>query len=280
MFYVYQAGPEFLQDNRPILQKDPLQTVFFFENAQRMLSTADKTQGFAVKAEEGGKSLLALRYLHFPMILYGDEELCAPLAEGLAARQLPFRQVLSAPGLAQTFLLCCVKALGGSFRTLRLMDVMRCDRLNPALPSESEAEIPGLLDLPAMAALAGQFYQEALGQASNLKQLTEKLTQELPRYRMVRRMGEAVSIAKKARESQGLCAVSNVYTHPAFRGQGLARQTVSALTQEILNQGKLPYLYVDRRNPIANRLYRRIGYTYHSPQGEYLYTPPGWDENS
>ncbi len=72
--------------------------------------------------------------------------------------------------------------------------------------------------------------------------------------------------------------MSNVYTHPAFRGQGLARQVVSSLTREILAQGKLPYLYVDQRNPISNRLYQRVGYVYHAPQGEYLYTPPGRGE--
>lgn len=278
MFRAYQTGWEFLQDNRSILQKDPLQTVFFEQNAQNMSQITDKAQGFAVKIEKDGKALLALRRLHFPMVLYGDGGLCGLLSEELANRRLPFRQILADPELAQTFLFCHTRTCGGAFRTIRLMDIMYCRRLNPALPQEPEAQAPGPEDLPALAALAGQFHREALGQAADLKQLTETLRRELPLYRAVWRQGEVVSIAKKAREGQTLCAVSNVYTHPAFRGQGLARQTVTSLTREILAQGKLPYLYVDQRNPTSNRLYLRIGYAYHAPQGEYLYTPPGQDE--
>ncbi len=278
MFRAYQTSLEFLQDNRSMLQKDPLQTVFFEENARNMPQITDRFQGFAVKIEQDGKTLLAARRLHFPMVLYGDSGLCGPLSEELAGRRLLFRQVLAAPELAQTFLICYMKAFGGTFRTLRLMDIMYCRWLNPSLPKEPEAETPGSGDLPALAALAGQFHREALGEAADLRRLMETLQRDLLRYRAVRRQGEVVSIAKKAREGQELCAVSNVYTHPAFRGQGLARQVVSSLTREILAQGKLPYLYVDQRNPISNRLYQRVGYVYHAPQGEYLYTPPGRGE--
>lgn len=278
MFRLYSAGPEFLQDNRLILQKDPLQAVFFEENARDMAHISNDEQGFAVKIEEDGKVLLALRRLQFPMILYGDQKLCGPLAEGLAKRGLSFRRILAEPDLAQMFLICYTRAVGGSFRTLRLMDIMYCRRLNPALPAETETATPVPKDLPALAALTGQFYREALNQPTDLKRLMDRLSQELPRYRAVRRQGEVVSMAKKAREGPSLCAVSNVYTHPAFRGQGLARQVVSSLTREILDQGKTPYLYVDKRNPISNRLYWRVGYVYHVPQGEYLCTPPDQGE--
>ena len=86
MFRAYQTSLEFLQDNRSMLQKDPLQTVFFEENARNMPQITDRFQGFAVKIEQDGKTLLAARRLHFPMVLYGDSGLCGPLSEELAGR--------------------------------------------------------------------------------------------------------------------------------------------------------------------------------------------------
>ena len=85
--------------------------------------------------------------------------------------------------------------------------------------------------------------------------------------------GKIVSMARKVRETDLLCGISHVFTRREYRGKGFARQTVTALTEDILKQGKLAYLYVDRTNPISNHLYQSIGYEYGKPHIETAYLP-------
>lgn len=58
-----------------------------------------------------------------------------------------------------------------------------------------------------------------------------------------------------------------------FYGKSLARKAVTYLTNAILQNGKLAYLYVDKSNPIFNHLYQSIGYEYVTLQMEVLYLP-------
>ena len=59
-------------------------------------------------------------------------------------------------------------------------------------------------------------------------------------------------------------ALGFVYTREEHRGQGLARAVVSAVTRDILAEGKLAVLYVIKGNEPAVRLYEGLGYTKHA----------------
>lgn len=63
--------------------------------------------------------------------------------------------------------------------------------------------------------------------------------------------------------SEGVAAVGNVYTRRDQRGQGLAAQTTSAVTQALLQYDPpLPYLIlnVTQHNQPAQRVYTRLGF--------------------
>lgn len=66
----------------------------------------------------------------------------------------------------------------------------------------------------------------------------------------------------------GVAAVGNVFTHPAWRGQGLARHVTSAVTQELLARGLLVVLNVDQGNAAAIHIYESLGYRTHCPYVE------------
>lgn len=63
----------------------------------------------------------------------------------------------------------------------------------------------------------------------------------------------------------GVAAVGNVFTHPAWRGQGLARLVTSAVTQDLLARGLLVVLNVDQSNAAAIHIYETLGYRTHCP---------------
>lgn len=60
--------------------------------------------------------------------------------------------------------------------------------------------------------------------------------------------------------SEGIAVVGNVFTHPAYRGEGLGKLVTSAVTQHLLGECREVVLSVDPRNTPALRAYQRLGY--------------------
>ena len=60
--------------------------------------------------------------------------------------------------------------------------------------------------------------------------------------------------------AEGLAVVGNVFTHPRFRGRGLATIATGAVTQALLPECPLVTLTVEAENSPAVRVYRRLGY--------------------
>lgn len=54
--------------------------------------------------------------------------------------------------------------------------------------------------------------------------------------------------------------VSAICTHPDFLGRGYARRLTAMLTNDILADGRIPYLHVSHENARAKALYERMGY--------------------
>ncbi|MBC8535668.1 GNAT family N-acetyltransferase [Feifania hominis] len=71
--------------------------------------------------------------------------------------------------------------------------------------------------------------------------------------------GEVISTASAVCETERMAMLSGVATREEFRGRGLARQTVSKLCRDLLNEGKTPFIAYN--NPIAEQLYQSIGFT-------------------
>lgn len=81
-------------------------------------------------------------------------------------------------------------------------------------------------------------------------------------YYGVRVDGRLVSIAGTHVVSQreGVAVVGNVFTHPGYRGRGLATVATSAATAHLLDECPLVVLTVEEANALAVAIYRRLGY--------------------
>lgn len=268
MIHFYRSGSAFLQENRTILEQYPLETSFFSSNAKQM---TDMREGFIGKVQGEDSCLLAVRFRAFPMVLFGDAGLCASLADGLWREKKNFGSVLGEESLIPAFLKAYEAKAGGSHRPLHRMTVMCC----PHRPGEiiHGVETAGAGDVDEIAEIKQMFHREALGEDTDLSMLRAEVAGTVSSYGVIRQNRRIASLACTCRESERLCAISSVYTRPEARGQGLARQTVTVLTQKILRNGKLPYLYVENSNPISNRLYRSIGYEYRTPMIQMAYRP-------
>ncbi len=54
--------------------------------------------------------------------------------------------------------------------------------------------------------------------------------------------------------------LAGIYVSPKQRGKGIGREITAALTQQLLDREKTPYLFVKNNNPDARRLYEKMGY--------------------
>jgi ribosomal protein S18 acetylase RimI-like enzyme len=69
----------------------------------------------------------------------------------------------------------------------------------------------------------------------------------------------------------GIAAVGNVFTHPAWRGRGIARRATAAVVSELLRRGySTVVLNVAQSNEPAIRCYRRLGFIEHCAYHEGL----------
>lgn len=74
--------------------------------------------------------------------------------------------------------------------------------------------------------------------------------------------GMLVSIAGThvVSRAEGVAVVGNVFTHPRYRGGGLAAIATSAVTEELLKRCPLVVLTVEASNDPAVKIYKRLGY--------------------
>ncbi len=81
-------------------------------------------------------------------------------------------------------------------------------------------------------------------------------------YRGVLREGRLIAVAGThvVSNQERVAVVGNVFTHPAYRGHGLATATTSAVTAQLLEQCDNVVLTVDPDNAPAVTAYRRLGY--------------------
>jgi len=268
MHKLYKSGKDFLTDNGKILAEYPLETVFFEWNA-RAIEQANEND-FLVKVESGGKLLLAVHYKSFPMVIFGDVVLCREFADIVAANGLAFDKVLGDKSVCEAFLKEYESLAGGAHAVNHAMDLMCCRKI---LTSDvSGVERPTERDVDELVELKMNFLSEAMGDDADRERVAKTTRDTLSDFVVIRQDGEIVSVAAKRRETDKVAAISEVYTLPNYRCRGLSCKAVTYLTSEILNSGKLPYLFVDKTNPISNHLYRKIGYEYVEPQFEISYT--------
>lgn len=85
-------------------------------------------------------------------------------------------------------------------------------------------------------------------------------TMALGRYFAIHTDGALAAMAGERLATDDFQEVSAICTHPDHLGRGHAHRLTALLTNDILAQGRTPYLHVSHANARAKALYERIGY--------------------
>ena len=262
MIKEYANGEAFLDENRPLLDTDKYRAVFFYGDAD-LIKTADK-ENYALRAEDGEKTLLAVRAEPFCTVIFGSPELAPELFAYLAEGGFKLVTYMGGEDVGDAAAAFMAERYGVKFEEGLAMDFMEATEITE--PSSDEVEIPSAGDLDEICSLLERFIIDC-GLLDTVDRAGTERT--LGRFRVLRRDGLIVSMAKAVPSTDNSDRLSDVYTRPEYRGKGLARLVVNTVKNEILASGLVATLNVDKKNPYSNRLYASLGFKKLFSQGEY-----------
>lgn len=274
---LYSTPGEFLRDNQDFLEENAAAAQLNLGNAMANRDAPCSPDLLFGRYEEEGQAVLLFgRAAPWNLCLNapaGGEALpaqaAAELAAYLKARNIPIAGVTARDSLCKAFM----EAYGGGFTQRSAMDIMVLKAVvePPAVsgtvrPAEEK-------DLDAIVQWVCAFYREALHEEKDPEEARPKNLERI-RQGVVRVLelpgGELASMAHTSRETERGISISGVYTPPEHRGRGYCQATVAALCGEMLAAGKAYCtLFVDKRNPVSNRVYRKIGFSVLEDCSEY-----------
>lgn len=259
----YPNGETFIKDNKEFLDKDKYMSSFFYLDAP-LLKEPNK-KNYALKVYKDNKQLLAMKVEPYYFMLYGDKDFLDELLTYVKDNELEVNGFYAPMDIGDEIVKNPKRVLGKEFYLQIGMDFMEAKEITE--PSSNEVESPTEDD-------AQELYECHINFVKDCG-LTDETTMEhilrfIPRLKILRKDGKIVSFCGNSPDSENSLRISAVYTRPEYRGKGLARKVVNYVKNEILNEGKIATLYVDKANPISNHLYASLGFKKVHSRGIYL----------
>lgn len=267
MITEYKTRSDFWKANRELLNTAPDLTAFFKLDSPLLKET--NRSNYALKCENGGNTLLALKIEPFNCLLFGDAA-CAPeLLSFIMNGGYELKHYLSESTLGDAVLEELEKTYGLSCRETLAMDYLEAEQQTE--PSSAEVLTADESDLDEICECLEHFITDC-GLHDTIDRKQTKKT--IGSFRLIRKNGEIVSMARMAPAAETAVRIVAVYTRDAYRGKGYARKVVNTLKNEILSAGRRAVLNVDRNNPISYHLYASLGFRRVFSQGEYRISDP------
>lgn len=252
MVKVYSDGNTFYEENKAFLLSDKYSEPFFRFDSPLLAQTG--REEYALRVSEGDSFLLALLVDPYNILLSGDASLAEELVCFLASNGYRIKDYQCSLELGEK-LVECFRREGFDFRLLLGMDFMEA-REKTAEPSEP-VEHATEKDVDELYEIIWNFIHDC---GLNDVARKERIREKLDTYRVLRRDGRIVSIAKVHDWTDTDSKITSVYTRDEYRNRGLARIVVGNALNEIIESGKTAVLNVDMKNPISNHLYASLGF--------------------
>jgi predicted GNAT family acetyltransferase len=262
---------DFLDAAMPLLERDEVENNLLAGIAGGLVGSAvlpERTWFATVEGENGAATAAALCTPPFPVLTTRLDDAQAELLVADLARELPeLAGVLGPKSAASTFAEAWSARTGEEVRhrvTLRnyaleaVKPISPCPgRFRPFAETEADllerwaGELGEVLKPDAPGSLLGPARHALTGGNAHLWE-----------------DGVPVSMAVCAGRTPHGARIALVYTPPDLRGRGYATACVAALSQALLDGGaRYCFLNADDSNPVPNRVYERVGFSY---AGNYL----------
>lgn len=186
------------------------------------------------------------------------------LAAFLNERQIPINGI-TANGAVCTSFLAHYDAQGRTVRKNLSMDIMECKALKPVTLQDGIYRSAGEDDIEWILDCCIAFEKEALSEDGDREKLRENIVNDQIRENRLRLFclpdHTPVAMANRTRNLKNGFVINQVYTLPAYRGKGYAQTLIHQMCEEFLKEGySFATLFVDKTNPISNRVYEKVGF--------------------
>jgi len=261
MVKIYDNGQELIDENDNYLKTNKYQTAFFYINAPNI--NKDKTN-YAIKDFNDNEKLLIMKDKIHNAILFGSENCVQEAIDYLLSNNYIFENYMCEEKLG----LCILNYLNTKYHfnyTYGLkMDLMEATEIFQE--SSKEVEEVNEEDIDELLELMNRFIIDC----GLLDKMTrDKLASFYKQFRVIRKDNKIVSCVRICPNTDDSEKIAGVYTRDEYRGQGLAKKTVNAAKNEILQRNHKAVLNVDQNNPISNHVYKSVGFKKMFSQGEF-----------
>ncbi|WP_123042601.1 GNAT family N-acetyltransferase [Cohnella candidum] len=150
-----------------------------------------------------------------------------------------------------------------TYRTELIMESYVCPVVKTPSKGGTWLKKATLEHAQTLAEFCAGFARDAYGtsaEPSSQLPLAERMIQSGNLYLLFADSPEPVSMANIAHRSARHARINAVYTPPEQRKQGYASAVVSQLCDIVHQEGLIPMLYADTKNPDSNKVYRNIGF--------------------
>lgn len=266
---LYNTPGDFLRDNRDYLAR--------FEASTQL----NQCNASANESEPCHPGLLFGRYEHDgqALLLFGNTSpwnLClnAPhmenpvtalaaserLAEELRAKNVTIAGVTGREALCQAFM----RSYGVEFQIRNTMDIMVLNKIIDPPSVEGRVRPATMDELDTLTHWMCAFMEEALHEPADWDVRREaclKRIEDGSCWVLEAPDGTLLSTVSTSRQMAHSIGITAVYTPPEHRGKGYCQFAVASLCRKLLEAGfESCTLFVDKKNPVSNRVYKKIGF--------------------
>lgn len=258
----YINSNSFIKENESYLNTNKYLSAFFFYDA--LIFTEAPKKNFMIKVVDKDKTLLAMKLEPFNLLLFGNKECLSELLQYLNTNNYEFDGILCSCDNGDELIKISKSIINREYYEDMAMDFMETKEYTS--PSSNDVEIASLDDLDTIYEYHCNFFRDCgLSDKADINKIKDSINT----FRLIKEDGIIKSIVRVVNYTDESMKISAVYTKPEYRGMGYARKLVNYAKNEIIAQGKVATLNVDKKNPISNHLYSSLGFKKVFSQGIY-----------
>ena len=262
-----KTNKEFIELFKDYLSKYKIEMQLYFLNLtnSEIILNSDSVRGGVFK--DGKLSLIFLNAAPYNLQVRSfDNDITSfdKLAEFIITNDIDIRGLQGNLNDVKEFINSYNLIHNGVFRYAHAMDIMRLDKLNDIDLSNIPGAIikPTLDDFVIVKDYVNKMYQEALEESYDdeiLDARAHSFISDGNTY-LFKCNNKITSIVRFYPTPKGCMRISLVFTDKLYRGKGYAKKMLYLLINEFKNDYECFTLFVDKKNPISNKLYRDLGF--------------------
>lgn len=275
----YNNARSFLNDYEvTLLEREAVSQLILYNAYQYRNNNIVEDGIFGAVTEEENALLLYCNLMPHNMVIYVASEehavsAAAYLADYLGSNHIVIKGISARNDICLSFMERYKRHIDCTFAEKLGMDVMEIRKVNDIKLAEGHQRLAIMDDIKLIADWMIEFQIEALTNELDYEAALKKAGKYIEDERIYlyeNEEGQVVTMAIAARKLVHGMAITYVFTPEEFRGKGYAAANMYYLSRELLEQGyEFCTLFVDKKNPLSNRAYEKVGYQILEDSHEY-----------